>query len=541
MHVKVTKLLVTTFILLFFFQLSESLAQTDWKMFNTRTGGRALLGISGSSPKDVFAVGVDGTVRRYDGTVDDLKEINSGTGETLNAVWGDYDDGIFVVGDNGTARYLYKTTDPEIMAIPTAAGQNPPHLYGIWGISKKNLFAVGATGTILRYDGDGDDNNTFDFDWETMKNPDVNTYTLKSIWGISDRNVFAVGENGTILRYDGDGDDDGNDDYLWELMTSGTNENLNGVWGSSDTNVFAVGENGTILRYDGDGDDNGVSDNLWEPMESGISKPLHSVWGNSPRNVFAVGYMGMVLRYNGNPDMIWSKLLDDWPDHTQNLNGVWVSDNPHVFVIGEGGIGGYLPQKYGIEGKIIDACDGTRLEGAEIHVWQEINQQWQWVYKGETVDQGEGESPAYDTIEFDDEQNLLKFSKDPGHDYEEINAVLKYEKIAPNDTYLLPLNGYQGCIAGVITVPCAAPYQSYYCPLGDVVVNLYKAVGCEFPSTPDVVFDEMGSDGHYYFTGQSAGTYKVEPVLEGYTFTPQYPGLLHTSPQAYDFIGVPAP
>jgi hypothetical protein len=523
MHEKATKILVTTFILLFFFQLSESLAQTNWTMLNTETGGKALLGISGSSPKDVFAVGVNGIVRRYDGTRIDMQEIESGTEEILNAVWGDFDEGVFVVGDKGIARYLYKNTEPIPMTVPTEAGTNPPHLYGIWGISKTNVFVVGANGTILHYDGDGDNNNTLDYIWEPMKNPDSNTNILKGIWGSSARNVFAVGANGTILRYDGDGDNDGKVDYYWERMTSRTRKNLSGIWGSSARNVFAVGADGIILRYDGDGDNDGMSDDIWEPMESGIDIHLNSIWGSSARNVFAVGNQGTVRYYNGNEQMIWSGLQNDWP-HTENLNGVWVSNNPHVFVIGDNGIGGYLEQKYGIQGEILEACANQAIVGAKIYAWQ--NNEWE--------EMATTTSNGYGTIEFDDEQVTLKFSKDTSHDYEEITVSLAYQEVIDNDTYLLKLSEYAGCIAGVISELSG----SYYKPISGVDVNLYKAVGCEFPSTPDDDF-ETGTDGHFYFTGWGEGTYKIEPIKTGYTFTPQYPALPHQSPQAYDFTPAP--
>ena len=59
------------------------------------------------------------------------------------------------------------------------------------------------------------------------------TYHLYGVWGSSGSDVFAVGGNGTILHYNGS---------AWSSMTSGTTNNLLGVWGSSGSDVFAVGE-----------------------------------------------------------------------------------------------------------------------------------------------------------------------------------------------------------------------------------------------------------------------------------------------------------
>jgi hypothetical protein len=68
------------------------------------------------------------------------------------------------------------------------------------------------------------------------------TNDLYGVWGSSGTDVFAVGSVGMLLHYDG------ND---WTPMNSGTTENLFGIWGSSSSDVFAVGSNGTILHHDG--------------------------------------------------------------------------------------------------------------------------------------------------------------------------------------------------------------------------------------------------------------------------------------------------
>ena len=68
----------------------------------------------------------------------------------------------------------------------------------------------------------------------------TNTANLTGVWGTSGTDVFAVGAGGTILHYNG---------TSWSSMTSGTTNTLSGVWGSSGTNIFAVGASGTILFY----------------------------------------------------------------------------------------------------------------------------------------------------------------------------------------------------------------------------------------------------------------------------------------------------
>jgi hypothetical protein len=62
---------------------------------------------------------------------------------------------------------------------------------------------------------------------------------LYGVWGSSGSDVFAVGDYGTIVHYDGSS---------WSSMSSGTGNGLDGVWGSSGSDVFAVGDSGTILH-----------------------------------------------------------------------------------------------------------------------------------------------------------------------------------------------------------------------------------------------------------------------------------------------------
>jgi hypothetical protein len=65
---------------------------------------------------------------------------------------------------------------------------------------------------------------------------------LRSIWGSSAQDVFVVGDSGVVLRFDG---------AAWRPQTAPTTRDLRGVWGRGPTEVYAVGDSGTVLRYDG--------------------------------------------------------------------------------------------------------------------------------------------------------------------------------------------------------------------------------------------------------------------------------------------------
>lgn len=231
-------------------------------------------------------------------------------------------------------------------------------LYGVWGSSGNNAFAVGENGIILHYDG----NN-----WTTM--PSGTTETLYAIWGTGPNDVFAVGKNGTILHHDG---------INWSAMNSGVTGPLNDVWGSSNVDVFAVGGSdynffSTILHYDGGGwreietgyfyegvwgstgNDVIVLGNYvtpaerweviqhydgsdWDTMSSDNADYLYDLWGSGPADVFAVGieadqiYSGAILHYDGN---FWSIMKTGIE---ASLYGVWGSDSNNVFAVGGAGI-----------------------------------------------------------------------------------------------------------------------------------------------------------------------------------------------------------
>ena len=74
--------------------------------------------------------------------------------------------------------------------------------------------------------------------WSTS----VNLGALYSLWGSGPTDVFAVGANGTIVHYNG---------VTWSPMISGTTSQLVAVGGTGPNDVFAGGTGGLLLHYDG--------------------------------------------------------------------------------------------------------------------------------------------------------------------------------------------------------------------------------------------------------------------------------------------------
>ncbi len=211
-----------------------------------------------------FAVGLGGTILRYDGT---WSTVASGTSVNLADVFSFEDGTGVVVGEAGTILY-YDGAAWSPMASITSV-----NLFGVWGSGPNDIYAAGVGGTIVHYDG-------VDWSFENTATPE----NLSAIWGSSASDVWAVGDNGSIMRFDGTN---------WALSPSGTTATLGDVWGSSASDIWSVGSAGTIRHYDG---------TAWSTVESGTDANLLGVWGKSACEVYAVGAHGVILRYGPTDD-----------------------------------------------------------------------------------------------------------------------------------------------------------------------------------------------------------------------------------------------
>ena len=226
-----------------------------------------LLAIAGSSASDVYVAGERGLVMRFDGS--SWSTIAAATDGALSVVAlaapaagtlyaatagdanGDpfdpdsrvlrFDDGTLAASTTGyasralwaaDATTIFAAGDSAQIARHDAAGWTTSlannsfaSLFGIWGSSPTDVFAVGDY-TIRHYDGSA---------WTTTSAPST---SFRAVWGTSPTDVFAVGDGGTIWHFNGHG---------WLPQHPGSSASLAAVWGTSPSNVYAVGANGTLL------------------------------------------------------------------------------------------------------------------------------------------------------------------------------------------------------------------------------------------------------------------------------------------------------
>src|SRR5688572_11723443 len=140
----------------------------------------SLLGLWAASPTSVFVSGQDGVILRWTG--DAWRAMATPTSETIVGIWGTSETNVFAVGSNGVIL-RYDGTAWKAMQSGTTAT-----LLEVWGIDETHVYATGSGGTMLRFDGTS---------WSAMPNSAGPT-EIWGIWGSSSTNLFAVGQNGSI-------------------------------------------------------------------------------------------------------------------------------------------------------------------------------------------------------------------------------------------------------------------------------------------------------------------------------------------------------
>ena len=140
----------------------------------------SLYALAGTSGTNVYASG-SGIVQHYDGSW----QTATTTSDLYYGVWADQDLGIVVGTDTVHAVIAMQAGAVWNRQIIASTFQ----LRSVWGTTAADVFAVGDGGTIMHFDGAM---------WTPVTSPTQNQ--LRGVTGTPDE-VFAVGGTGTILRY----------------------------------------------------------------------------------------------------------------------------------------------------------------------------------------------------------------------------------------------------------------------------------------------------------------------------------------------------
>ena len=291
----------------------DAASSQHWKEFSYKPAGK-LYGVGGKSATEVYAVGQKGLILKYNGTTWATMTNPVTSSPDLYAVrpWQSY---MYAAGAQ-VILYLSGTNWNKGYTYTTSTYYN---FRDIWGPSSSyRMWGVGEMGYYMSYKNSSSPSSSWSSIYMGSSKLKVSLY---GVWGTSEKNIWAVGEKGTIFRCKGSSSCTSSS--YWNTETSGTTSNLRAIHGFSDKDVFAVGYDGVILHYDG---------SKWSKMTTNTSTYFQGVWGSSPTNVFAVGHpifkaSDSIFRYDGSK---WIRLP---PPNTSYCNDVWGPTASEVFVV----------------------------------------------------------------------------------------------------------------------------------------------------------------------------------------------------------------
>lgn len=220
-------------------------------------------------------------------------------------------------------------------------------LGGVFSVAPDDVWAVGAGGTVLHYDGC----------WHVEPSP--TSAGLRAVWAAPGGVVFAVGEARTIVRRSASG--------TWSSMTAPVTapvfEDMRGVWGAAPDEVWAtVGTQ--ILLWNGTD---------WQVTFDRMAGDLGAVWGRSRDDVYVVGsgnepdgdYASVILHWNGYE---WREGYACNPEGTRYASGGFSTRAIDVWGTAEGSVwatghcyAGFIPDGYVARGNGIMWSDVTGI------------------------------------------------------------------------------------------------------------------------------------------------------------------------------------
>ena len=269
-----------------------------------------LRGIWGSSSSDVFAVGDGEIILHYDGNSWEAMTMQTpahvSDSSNLVAVWGSSASDVYAVGHGPPDppfplpnSYLLHYNGDEWTPVSPGLAIGA---YDIWGSGPEDVYLVGndtnrhdTAGAISHYDGSSwvQQYPAYDF--------------IYGVWGSSMNDVFAVGRSGAIQHFDG---------TSWHSISSEfTSVDFNAVMGTEGQDLIVVGERITQQLWGGHAYHYDRSNFVGGLIEG---DPITGVWAYSNDDIYVVSAAG-VLHYDGTewnssyfPKNFQNSLIDIW-------------------------------------------------------------------------------------------------------------------------------------------------------------------------------------------------------------------------------------
>ena len=208
---------------------------------------------------------------------------------------------------NGTSWSLLPSSIP--LSPDGVSFDDISKYYAMWGSSPSDLWIVGESSRIRRWDGAR---------WNTITSP-AGIYRYTGVWGSSSTNVY-IGSTATTIRWDGSAFSTvglANDPELGGSfkLTTFRGTGADDIWGLA---------SGKLRHW------NGIT---WSPT-LGFAGAVYGLWGTGPTDVYATDMLtdigGGLLHWDGSA---WSKILTAW-----NLGGVFGFNSADLWAVGVSGV-----------------------------------------------------------------------------------------------------------------------------------------------------------------------------------------------------------
>ena len=271
----------------------------------TQAGGSEFkLSIWGSSATDVWAGGAGGSTafHHYDGT----SWTAFASPNQVSGLWGTASSNIWAASSTRILHYdgVSWTADPFIAADA---------LFAVWGSSATDVYAGGATGTLIHYDG---------LAWSAVGSSGLAaSEDVTAIWGTSSSNVYVGAATATaglgLHRWNG---------TSWSTVTAGINA-VRAIWGSSATDIYVGGDFGFMRHW------NGTSWSTVGGFGTTAIDVIQGIWGTGANNVYLVQRSGKIW-HSVNGGVTWFP----YTAPGVNLLAIWGADDRHIFAAGFGSV-----------------------------------------------------------------------------------------------------------------------------------------------------------------------------------------------------------
>jgi hypothetical protein len=229
-------------------------------MLQAQAVSGGLRGVTGSDAQHIWAISIASVVfSAGDGNWALQSPFDDPQFLYVTGIWAASPNDIYATGvRNGGFGAIYHSAGDGTWSAQQATGTR---MYGVWGRSNSDVYAVGGSGQVFHTTGDGT--------WSDLSKQFYGGFT--SVWGNA-TDLFIAGP--PIYRSHSGG--------AWTIdATSGTETwDIRGMWGSASDNVWIVGTGGLLLHRDASG---------WSRLYSGTTSDLFAVWGTDASHVWIGG------------------------------------------------------------------------------------------------------------------------------------------------------------------------------------------------------------------------------------------------------------